>query len=253
MADDVEGKKVFFLYPHKAVSDDILEILIMGGFECYTLRDHRRAGLLLARFPGSILFINIDEGMKEGEWETYVKNLLAKPKTKESRLGIISNSMDEALLKKYKTDIGTPCGYIQLKLGIQQSIRSLLEGLRANEARGRRKYIRVDCQDEPNATMNYKYSEGTFQGKLLDISVAGIAARIAQFPIFPANTALNDIQLKLKGQLIMVDGILMGNRRDDKDVWILLFDSGKMSPVSKQGLTRFIKMSLQKYIDQLMV
>jgi hypothetical protein len=253
MADDGAGKKVFFLYPHSVIHDEMLDILIMGGFESYTLRDPIRARLLLARFPGSIMFINIDEGMKESEWEIYIKELQENPKTKESRLGILSYNQDKVLMEKYLMDIGAPCGYIQLKLGIQQSARILLETLRVNEARGRRKYIRADCEDEPYATMNYKYSEGTYQGKLLDISSAGIAARLAKFPIFPANTVLRNIQLKLKGVLIMVDAIMVGNRQGDKDVWILLFEPEKMTSEDKLAIHHYIKLNLQKYIDQIKV
>jgi hypothetical protein len=253
MEQDALGKKVFLLYPHSVIHEEMLDILIMSGFETYTLRDHKKAGNLLEKFPGSIMFINIDDGMPESEWETYIRNLQENPKTQGAKLGILSYNQDKMLMEKYLMQLSVPCGYIQLKLGIQQSTKIILNALEANEARGRRKYIRAFCEDDPNATMNYKSSEGFFQGKILDISSAGMAARITGFPEMSPNSVLKDVQLKLRVGLVMLNAVLMGKRRDDKDVYILLFDPSKIDQDSKIVIYRYIKQCLQKYIDQLKV
>jgi hypothetical protein len=250
---EAAGKKVFLLYPHSVIHEEMLDILIMNGFETYTLRDHKKALKMLAHFPGSIMFINIDEGISENEWEAYIKAIQENPATNETRLGILSYNQDKALMEKYLMEIAVPCGYIQLKLGIQESTKIILSALQANEARGRRKYIRAFCEDDVNATMNYKGAEGFFQGKILDISSAGIAARIPKFPDIPPNSLIRDVQLKLRGALVMTDAVLMGKRRDDRDVCILLFDPSKMNPDSKLVIHHYIKQCLQKYIDQLKI
>ncbi|MDR1586669.1 MAG: PilZ domain-containing protein [Treponema sp.] len=247
------GKKVFLLYPHSVIHEEMLDILIMNGFETYTLRDHKKALKILEHFPGSIMFINIDEGIPEKQWEAYIKGIQEKPVTSETRLGILSYNQDKALMEKYLMKISVPCGYIQLKLGIQESTRIILGALQANEAKGRRKYIRAFCEDDVNATMNYKGIEGFFQGKILDISSTGIAARIPEFPDLPPNSLIRDVQLKLRGALVMTDAVLMGKRRDDRNVWILLFDPSKMNPDSKLVIHHYIKQCLQKYIDQLKI
>jgi hypothetical protein len=247
------GKKVFLLYPHSVIHEEMLDILIMGGFETYVLRDHQRALKILERFPDSIMFINIDEGMSESQWEAYIRNLQQNPKTASTRLGILSYNQDKALMEKYLMNISVPCGYIQLKLGIQESTRIILAALQANEAKGRRKYIRAFCEEDSYATMNYKCPEGLFPGKILDISSAGIAARIPNFPALPANAVLRGIQMKLRGGMVMIDAILMGKRQGDRDVWILLFDPSKMAQNSKLAIHRYIKLCLQKYIDELKV
>jgi hypothetical protein len=250
---DASGKKVFLLYPQSVIHEEMLDILIMNGFETYTLRDHKKALKLLAKFPGSIVFINIDDGMPENEWERYIREIQENPSTKESRIGILSYNQDKNLMQKYLMDLSVPCGYIQLKLGIQQSTKIILNALDANEAKGRRKFIRAGCEDDVNATMNYKCADGFFQGKLLDISSAGIAARIEKFPEMPPNTLMREVQLKLRGSLIMTDAILMGKRRDDKDVYILLFDPTKINQDNKLAIHHYIKQCLQKYIEQLKI
>jgi hypothetical protein len=248
---DILGKKVFLLYPHSVIHDEMLDILIMSGFETYTLWDHKKAVRILEHFPGSIMFINIDEGMPEKEWEAYIRGLQENPKTAGVRMGILSYNQDKKLMEKYLMEISVPCGYVQLKLGIQESTRIILNVLQANEAKGRRKYLRVVCEDDINATMNYKSPEGFYQGKLLDISSAGIAAKIAKFPDQAVNTVLREVQLKLRGALVMTDTILMGKRKDDRDVWILLFNPAKIDQDDKLVIHRYIKQCLQRYIDQM--
>ena len=248
-----EGKKVFLLYPHSVIREEMLDILIMNGFETYTLFDHKRAVKILERFPGSIIFINIDEGISEKEWEAYIKFLMENTKTSETKIGILSYNQDITLMEKYLMEIAVPCGYIQLKLGVQESTKIMLNALHANEARGRRRYIRAFCENDNQATMNYKNEEGIFQGRILDISSAGIAAKIPKFPLLLPNSLLRDVQLKLRGALLLTDAVLMGKRKDDANVWILLFNPGKMKSEHQLIIHHYIKQNLQKYIDSLVV
>ncbi|MCL1818142.1 MAG: PilZ domain-containing protein [Spirochaetaceae bacterium] len=248
---DFSGRKVFFLYPHSVIQEEMLDVLIMSGYEAYILRDHKKAQRLLEHFPGSIMFVNIDERMPEKEWEAYIREIQQNPKTNSSSLGILSYNTDKALMQKYLMEIAVPCGYIHLKLGMQTSTKILLDALKANEAKGRRKFIRATCEDDTTATMNYKSPDGAmYYGKLIDISSAGIATRMDKFGDFPPNSRLHEVQLKLRGTLVLTDLILMGNRKGDKNEWIFLFDP-KMQTTHKLVIHRFIKQSLQRYIDAL--
>ena len=249
---DAQGKKIFLLYPHSVIRDDMLDMLIMAGYETYTLVDEKKARKLLVKFPGSIMFINIDEGLKEKEWETYIRGIQTDPQTEDSRLGIMSYNQDRELMQKYLMELSIPCGYIQLKLGLQESTKIILSALEANEARGRRKCIRAECEDDINATLNYKGDSDLYHGKILDISSAGVAAKFEKFASLPLNSVLHGVQLKLRGGLVMADMILMGQRRDDRNTYILLFDP-KISKENKLIIHRYIKQCLQKYIDALRV
>jgi hypothetical protein len=249
---DLAGKKIFFLYPQSVIHDEMFDILIRAGFESYAVRNHDRARSLLAHFPGAIMFINIDEGLREEEWEAYIKEIQANPKTRESRLGILSYNEDQTLMRKYLMDLSVPCGYIRLKLGIQASTNIILSALEANEARGRRKFIRAFCEDDRMVTMNYKDESGIHYGKILDISSAGFAAKIEKFQEFPPNSRLTNVQLRLRGGIVMADTALMGKRQQDRDVYILLFDPG-MSESTKLIIHRFIKQTIQKEMEQLKI
>ena len=252
MDQNVSGKKIFILHPHSVIRDELLDLLIMSGFESYVLHDHKRALKLLVKFSDSIMFINIDEGMGEKEWETYIRGIQEDPGTKDCRLGILSYNTDQKLMQKYLMDIAVPCGYVQLKLGVKESTRIMLSALEANEARGRRKYIRAFCEDDINATVNVKNSSGLYYGKILDISAAGIAARFDKFEDLPPNSIIREMQLKLRGGLVLTDAVLMG-RRGEENVWIFLFDVPKMNPDHKLVILRFVKNTLQHYMDNLKV
>ena len=249
---NMQGKKIFLLYPHSVIRDELLDFLIMAGFETYTLSDEKKARKILAKFPDSIMFVNIDEGMKEKEWETYIIGIMEDPFTKSSRLGIMSYNQDRDLMQKYLMEIALPCGYIQLKLGLQESTKILLKALDATEARGRRQCIRAACEDDSNATVNFRVNSDVFRGKILDISSAGIAAKFDKTSNMANNTVINEVQLKLRGGLVMTKMIFMGLRHDNNRIFILLFDP-KLSTEHKLIIHHYIKQCLQRYINGLKV
>jgi len=248
-----EGKKIFLLYPHSVIHEEMLNILIMSGFETYTLRDHKRAVKILEMFPNSIVFINIDERNSEKEWEKYIRSLMENQKTKTVRIGILSYNQDIGLMQKYLMEISVPCGYVQLKLGIGESTKIILSALEANEARGIRKNIRAFCEDDNNANLNFKINNIYFKGKILDISSAGLAVRVPGIRDLGSNSVIRQIQLLLHGVHIMTDMIFMGKRRDNNEICILMFDPGKLEQKYKLAIHQFIKQSLQRYIDQLKI
>jgi hypothetical protein len=243
----IEGRKVFFLYPHSVIQDDLVDELIMQGFEIYILRDHKRARKLIERFPGSIMFINIDERLEEPEWEAYIREIQENPALK-IRLGILSYNTDRELMKKYLMDIMVPCGYVQLKQGVKESTLIIRNALLANEAKGRRKSFRAVCE-EGSGVMNFKGDFWSINGKILDISAAGFAARMDRSQKLEKNTLLRKVQLKLRGSLAMVDLIYLGPRYDDPNIWILLFDPASVTDNAKLTINHFIKLCLQRLID----
>lgn len=257
--EETAGRKIFILYPHTVIQDELLDILIMAGFESYMIHDHNKAAKLLAQFSGSIMFINIDEGMNETEWETYIRGLQESPLTRNCLLGILSYNADQAFMEKYLVKLAVPCGYVQLKSGIKESIKTMLATLEANKARGRRKFIRVSCEDEFAATVNFQAPKGTLQGspsgsydgKLLDISASGIAARFDSLEYLPPKSLIRGMKLNLRGSLALIDAVFMGKRQ--LNVYIFLFDAARMKPEHKKVVCRFIKYKLQHYIDNLIV
>ena len=240
------GKKVFFLYPHSVIHDEMVTELFKHEYEIYLLKDHQKCIQILENNPDSILFINIDEAMDEPAWEEYIRSIMRTPATKDVRIGILTYNESQDLAKKYLMDIGLPCGYIRLKLGLAESTKIILRTLAANEAKGSRKFVRTRCMN--NATFNFKHSGTIREGDINDISVAGMACKLYKNTEIPVRSLIKGIQLNLKGALCLVDGFLAGIRREDDDwVYVIMF-TPNMSTQNKEKIRYYIQKNLQQEI-----
>lgn len=242
------GRKVFILYPHSVIQEDLVYTLINNEYEVYLLKDHNRALKLLEHFRDAIIFINIDDRLNEDEWEEYIRGIMDNPRLKDVGIGILSYNNDQELKQKYLMEIGVPCGFIQLKLGIQQSTKIILAALEANEAKGRRKYVRVNCDKDENAQFNVRVSDTVLNGKIDDVSSIGMALHFETDPELQKNTLLEGIQLRLRSSLVNLNGVVIGFREGRPKKYVLLF-SPKTSASEKEKIRRYIIHSLQSYID----
>ncbi len=246
-ADD--GKKVFFLYPQSVIQDELITFLLKNEFEVYFLNDHQKAIRLFRKFNNSLCFINIDDGLKEDEWENYIKSLKADPATKGVQIGILSYNNDPDLIQKYLMDVGVECGFVQLKLGVKQSTDIILKVIEVNEAKGRRKFVRVNCENDPKVLLNFSHKEYSYKGQIIDISSVGVACRFPETVSVDNKTILHKIQLNLKGSLIQTDGIILARRSDNEKILIIVFNPRpKESELEK--IHRFIHKILQKEMDK---
>lgn len=243
------GKKVFFLYPPSVVKDEVIVRLLELEYEVYVLRDHALARRVLRTYPDSIIFVNIDEGQDEKAWEQWITEVLADPATAGVGVGIVSYNADDSLREKYLMKVGARCGFVRLKLGAEESLRILSAMLQANEARGRRKYIRASCEGDALTSINIRHPRGTYNGTLHDVSAVGFSCRLDPDPNFLKNTKLDDIQLKLHGVLLKIEGIVYGYRNDGGTVYVILF-TPRMESLARSKVRKFIQISLQADIDK---
>jgi hypothetical protein len=245
----VKGRKVFFLYPHSVLNEDLLIEILSNEFEVHCLRDHDVAMRAAETWPGSIFFINIDEGLKEYQWESWIRLLVSEPATASTRVGIMTYNPDQELARKYLMDLMIPCGFIQLKLGLAEGTRIILRTLEANEARGRRRYVRARCADPRRATFNVSIDGTMVNGSILDISAAGMAIKFDSALPRKAGAHLVDMQLRLKGTLCRISGTLAGTVRAQPDCHLLMFDT----PLDEQTtakIHRFIFHTLQEEMGE---
>jgi hypothetical protein len=240
---------VFFLYPHSVIQDELVNELVQNEYEVYFLSDHRRAARALAHFSDSICFINIDDGMPEPQWEQYVRGITENPATKSVRIGILSYNNDRDLMQKYLMDLGVQCGYVQLKLGIEQSTRIVLEVLKANEAKGRRQFVRANCEDDRMAVFNIRQGGTQLHGQIRDLSSRGMACTFGADPKFVKGTVLQDVQLRLRGQVVNTGGVVLGSRAGEPPVYVVLFsESREVDTIRK--IRRYVHTTLQRQMEK---
>jgi len=238
------GRKVFFLYPHNVIEEHILLSLIKNEFEVYLVRDHGKLLKLLHQFPRAMVYINIDETLTEADWSAYVKNI--KELFPDDPIGIFSSYNNSKLAEKYLMDIGVQSGFITLRSGVENARVILNKTLLANEARGRRRYIRV----RPSlgaATLNIRHQGNLVSGKIFDVSSVGLSCSFdAKDLDFPEGSKFKDIQLMLKGLRVKVDAVVVKKRAEPGKIpaFILLFDQ-TLLPTDREKIHTFILRSLQ--------
>jgi hypothetical protein len=246
-----DGRKVFILNPHSVVRDELVDAILSAEYELYLISDSQRALKVFKQFPDSIVFINIDSGLKEREWERYVRRLVGTTYFKHLSIGILSYNPDPKLIEKYLMEIGVACGFVRLSLGAQESTRIMLQTLEANEARGRRRYVRSKAENDKRASFNFRHQGREYDGGILDISSVGMAIRFSRRAEIPAKALLTDMQLKLRASLVRVTGVVLGRREDDKTVYVVLFKHERDSK-ARRLIRQYIHKSLQEYIDKMM-
>lgn len=253
MAESIGGRKVFFLYPPSVVQDELLWEVVRHEYEVYVLKDHKRARALLAGYPDSILFVHIDAELKESDWESYIRDIIESDRYPDVRVGILTYNNDESLARKYLMDIGVSAGFIKLSLGLKESTDIVLRALEANEARGRRKYVRAKT-DDPSAPARFNVMiDGELKtGIIRDISSVGMACTFEGVVNLQERSYLPDIQLKLRGGLTTVWGVVTGVRRDEQPIYVVMFDP-RAHPEARNRIRHFVHRYLQQRIERELV
>ena len=249
-SSDILGKKIFFLYPSAVVQNRIIEEFVQQEFEVYTVKDHLKLKGVLKKNPNSIVFVNINDGLSEMEWEIWIRGVLGDKETENVGIGIISSEDNEELKNKYVDYLKIRCGYTVLKHDLNLVMKQLFDILRAAEAKGRRKYVRaVIGENETNTAVNFSVNGAFIKGALKDISVVGFSCTFTEDPGLTKNTLYQDIQIKLQSNLLNTEGIVFGSRMDgNSKVYVILFTQ-RIDPDTQAKIRRYIQSNLQTKLD----
>ncbi|TVQ38110.1 MAG: PilZ domain-containing protein [Spirochaetaceae bacterium] len=242
------GREVFFLYPPSVLQEQLLSIVVQAEYEVYLLKDHVRARKVLRDYPDAIVFINIDEKIRDGTWEQWVAEMMTDPQTASVRVGILSYNNDSQLARRYLLELSVPCGFIQLKLGITESARILLKVLEANEARGQRKHVRAVIPPGAKVWFNVRSGRSIYRGRIRDLSAVGMACYFDDPVPWEVSDELADLQLNLRGQPVSLSGTVAGVRTTDTGrLFVIMFAS--VDSATRLRLYRFIHTTLQAAMD----
>lgn len=251
MSSNQFGKKVFFLYPHSVIKSDLLHDFIQNEYEVYTLKDYKKVKLILKKYKDSIIFINIDDVLSETEWYEFVSSIVENDEFKGVQVGILTYNENEDLSKKYLIDLSVSAGFIQLKLGKEQSRNIILKTLEANESKGQRKYVRATSPNSKKSTFNVQVGTDLRTGYVNDISSVGMSCVFQEEVGLTKNAILRKIQLKLNGKLVLVDAIVFGSRKmeNGKLVYVLMF-TNNITDDNKSKIHAYIGDTIQSNMDK---
>jgi hypothetical protein len=213
------------------------------------LKNIEMANRLIRLYPNAICFANIDAGLSLQDWEKWIREKRANPESAQTGIGIVSYNSDDELQKKFLMDIGIQCGYIKLKLGVEESSKILIATLKANEARGRRKFLRANCEGDTLSKIDVREGPIKTSGSIMDMSVVGFSCVLDTDPGLKKNTVLHDVQLKLRATLIRTQVVVFGTRESDgKILYVMLFL--QLDNIAREKIRNYIQTSLQSSIEQ---
>jgi hypothetical protein len=247
---EFSGKKILFLYPTVAVQNKIISELVQQEYEVYIAKNKDTIRRVLRDHRGSIVFVDINEQLKEPEWEGWITAVKTAPDTKETAIGIVTSNDDEQIKRKYLLTIKV-CGYTVLKFDLDKAIVHLIEVLQTLDAKGRRKFIRATTTKDSNVTLNLPYNGRFINGLIRDISVVGMSCTLEGDPDIPKNTLIKDIQVKLQSSIIKIEGILFGTRSEGEGyekTYVLLFTQ-RIDPDVRVKIRKYIQHNLQTKMD----
>ena len=246
-ASDITGRKIFFLYPTGSVLNQVISELAQQEYEVYVAKDHAKLARALKKYNDSVIFINIDDGISEPDWEKWIGGISSS--LPDLKIGVFSNSSNEELKEKYINKLHVTCGFIGLKHDMSKSIDVILETLKAVNAKGRRKYIRATTEREATATINMPHNGDFVKGIIKDISVVGVSCKFDVDPNLKKNALSKDIQIKLQSMLIKVEAIAFGSRMDGPEKSYVLLFTQRVDPDVRVKIRKYIQMNLQTKMD----
>jgi len=242
------GRRVFFVYPPSVIEDQMIQFLVSAQIETAVIKDHEKIPAIIRAYPNAILYFDIESHLKEPEWERVIRTVLAGQSEHGADVGIVSYNEDPGLARKYLMDIGTRAGYIHLKLGFEQSARIMLKALEAVEARGNRRFVRA-AVPPGKGTLNIRLYDRTYEGELIDVSVAGIACRIERN--LEKGEYLADMQLRLWGSLVTLPGKVFGIRdTPEGPIHVIMFDD-PLPPAPRGKIMSFLRKVMQWEVDSI--
>lgn len=244
------GKKVFFLNP-PAVIDEVIAVLADAEFEVYATRDHGKLARYLKIQPHCLTFVNIDEGDDDTTWRSWIAGVRGDGSRAASSFGVVTMLDDEARRATYLLELGIECGFIVVKIGAARTADILLKTLEANEARGRRRYVRAACPPD-SADFNCPNEGGLLRGAIHDLSSVGMAATFGDSSVPKAGTRLKDLQLSLKGVRLSVNGVVVGGHEssDSGPIAVIMFEPASLSDEKRAKLRGFVRKTLQAEMDK---
>jgi hypothetical protein len=232
MENGALGKKVFFVYPPQVLTE-VVDQLARQEFEVYLSRDHVKLRRAISAFPDAIVFVNLDDGLQESEWREYVTSLRAE--VPDVGIGIITLNDDAELREFYLMQVQVQCGFVILKIGAAKTAEILARTLEANEARGRRKFVRAVCP--PGTGLCLVDNEGfALRGELTDLSSAGMALAIEGGVNLRVGTVLRGMTLTIKGQRLIASGVVVAKRTEGACVHVIMFDPSSIDEAKKEKL-----------------
>ena len=168
----IVGRKVFFVNPPLYVENYLHLELKQHEYEVYIITDYKYTKSALRKFPDALCFIFIDDELSYDEWFNFILSFQKDEKLKTIFVGLMSAIIPKPQYEKFMMNLSLPGGFIMLNEFKGSALIDKIVGiLELNGAKGRRKYLRLDC--EPTNTINGYFAT---KSQLLQVSILNISS-----------------------------------------------------------------------------
>ncbi|MDR2053871.1 MAG: PilZ domain-containing protein [Treponema sp.] len=246
-------RKTFFLNTSPFFQHEIASELIHQEFEIYYTNEYANLKRALKKYPGSIVFVNLDSLLPEKEWDAWIRRILADSSTAATKFGVLADIYNEQIEKKYTEILKLPCGYtVVSKSDPQRTLKQLNSLLISVKARGRRKYVRAASENDTQMTINIPHDGFYLKGIIKDISSVGISCVFQRDPELEKNILCKDMQIKLQSTILKVEGIVFGSRIDGiQKIYVFLFTQ-RVDPDARAKIRIFVQQVLQETMNKIL-
>ncbi len=166
------GRKVFFVNPPLYVENYLHLELKLHEYEAYIISDYKYTKNALRKFPDALCFIFIDDEMTYDEWFNFIQSFQNDEKLKTIFVGLMSAVIPKPQKERFMMNLSLPGGFIMLdEFKGSALIEKIVGILELNGAKGRRKYLRLDC--DPSITINGYFATKT---QLLQVTILNISS-----------------------------------------------------------------------------
>lgn len=168
----IVGRKVFFVNPPLYVENYLHLELKLHEYEAYIISDYKYTKNALRKFPDALCFIFIDDEMSYDEWFNFIQSFQNDEKLKTIFVGLMSAVIPKPQKERFMMNLSLPGGFIMLdEFKGSALIEKIVGILELNGAKGRRKYLRLDC--DASITINGYFATKT---QLLQVTVLNISS-----------------------------------------------------------------------------
>lgn len=245
----IKERKTFFIVPDQTlIPASYLEEFLTEGYECYFIETDKnctidkKVRILKNIFKDSIFLFNIDYKLPDIDWCTYLKGLQTtiRPTISLGALYLKRPTLQEKyeLEKTYLFDIGLRAGCIQLEYRKNANFAIIEKVLYANQAMGRRKFVRVICD---SCSLSFVYNGQQFSGVVQDISLSHFSCTFPGFCPIKQYEKVENIQIKIKGIVIRSDAVLFMERMTSSGMLFIFAFTNKQGA---NGLDGYVKQML---------
>ncbi len=254
MADEDFGKRLFFINPPAILSEFANELWNLE-IEAYSIPESANLPAYLRDNPNALVFHAFEP---EKSSLALLKQKLASyrsdEKLKAIGIGLFSVRDLTRQFNEIKESLDVDCGYFTIT-DKNRVLQNLLQICAHKQVRGRRKYIRVSCPRD-YSQFNCELGGKTIRGFLLDFSKAGMAVVFENMAPPALNTKLTNIQLKLYGTIVTLDGVIFKTdttklESTGQSIAVILFVPASIDKIKEEKMHAFIQRKLQKDLEAL--